>query len=162
MEIRERLTNASPQPSVFQPSRSQPALTCKEPSVPALMANVGSESRLWSPSAGNFSLWRERSREGNPKLSPSSGAPEREVTVILYTPSPSLLPSVQLVGVCLPGGIGSGGRCCPDLHEGLTRLEGSQLVAQGQRLYVSRGSAPPGPGDKHLWTEGINQAKLWV
>lgn len=33
-----------------------PALTCSAPSAPALMAKVGSESRLWSPSAGNLSL----------------------------------------------------------------------------------------------------------
>lgn len=39
------------------------APTCKDPSAPALMAKVGRESRLWSPSAGNFSLWWERSCE---------------------------------------------------------------------------------------------------
>lgn len=37
----------------FDPS---PALTCRAPSAPALMAKVGRESRLWSPSAGNLSL----------------------------------------------------------------------------------------------------------
>lgn len=48
----------------FTPSLS-PALTCKAPRAPALMAKVGRESKLWSPSAGNLSLWGKEAMRGH-------------------------------------------------------------------------------------------------
>lgn len=51
-----------------------PAPTCRAPSAPALMAKVGRESRLWSPSAGNLSLCGGRGEAMRGAL-PSSGGP---------------------------------------------------------------------------------------
>lgn len=51
--------------STFTPPLS-PALTCRAPRAPALMAKVGRESKLWSPSAGNLSLWGKEAMRGDP------------------------------------------------------------------------------------------------
>lgn len=59
----ERRPQARPPPV---PRTRSPAPTCRAPSAPALMAKVGRESRLWSPSAGNLSLWGKKSYEGGP------------------------------------------------------------------------------------------------
>lgn len=65
------LAPSAPRPGSHLPIRL-PAPTCRAPSAPALMAKVGRESRLWSPSAGNFSLWGEKAVRGT---LPSSGGP---------------------------------------------------------------------------------------
>lgn len=66
------------------PLSLSPSLTCRAPSAPALMAKVGRESRLWSPSAGNLSLCG--GKEALRGTLPSSKGPS-----ILQT-GPKLLP----------------------------------------------------------------------
>lgn len=84
----------------FAPSSPSPPLTCRAPSAPALMAKVGRESRLWSPSAGNLSLCGGKealrgtlpSSKGPPILQTGPRLPPPAVSVRAQKPSTLRVP----------------------------------------------------------------------